>query len=89
MRKAIFALFSVICTLACVPYRAEAEGVKPARLVVDAESGQILVAERAHTPWYPASLPKLMTAYLVFSELEAGGLRMDTDRTSTRLHSSH
>jgi D-alanyl-D-alanine carboxypeptidase len=81
MRKAIFALFSVICTLACVPYRAEAEGVKPARLVVDAESGQILVAERADTPWYPASLTKLMTAYLVFSEVAAGGLRMDTQIT--------
>ncbi|HEY4165069.1 MAG TPA: D-alanyl-D-alanine carboxypeptidase family protein [Dongiaceae bacterium] len=77
MRKAIFALFSVICTFTSVTYRAEADGVKPARLVVDAETGQVLVADRADTPWYPASLTKLMTAYLVFSEIAAGRLTMD------------
>jgi D-alanyl-D-alanine carboxypeptidase len=81
MRKAIFALFSVICTLASVTAGARAEDVKPARLVVDADTGQVLVAERATMAWYPASLTKLMTAYLVFSEIAAGRLSMNSPVT--------
>src|SRR5262249_15448876 len=58
-----------------------ADGTKPAGLVVDAESGQILVANKASAAWYPASLTKLMTAYVVFSEVAAGRLSMDTQIT--------
>ncbi len=60
---------------------AQADGVKPAGLVVDAASGQILVANRANAAWYPASLTKLMTAYLVFTEVAAGRLTLDTQIT--------
>ncbi len=84
MRKAIFAFILAVCgaaafaaTLSC----AQADGSKPAGLVVDAESGQILVANRANAAWYPASLTKLMTAYVVFSEVKAGRLAMDTQIT--------
>jgi D-alanyl-D-alanine carboxypeptidase len=60
---------------------AKADATKPAGLVVDAETGQILVAHRASAAWYPASLTKLMTAYVVFSEVKAGRLKMDTQIT--------
>jgi D-alanyl-D-alanine carboxypeptidase len=60
---------------------AKADGTKPAGLVVDSETGQILVANRASAAWYPASLTKLMTAYVVFSEVKAGRLKMDTQIT--------
>lgn len=46
-------------------------------LVFDAETGEVLIEERADEPWYPASLTKLMTAYLVFDALDAGKLRLD------------
>jgi D-alanyl-D-alanine carboxypeptidase len=79
MRKAILAFVSGVCTLvtalsSAVP--AWAETVKPARLVVDVETGKVLVADRANLPWYPASLTKLMTAYITFSEVAAGHLSL-------------
>jgi D-alanyl-D-alanine carboxypeptidase len=84
MRKAIFAFVLAVCGaagLGAAGSCAQADGVKPAGLVVDAESGQILVAHRAGAAWYPASLTKLMTAYVVFSEIAAGRLAMDTQIT--------
>src|SRR5690349_20299246 len=50
MRKAIFAFVLAVCGAAGLVVAgscAQADGVKPAGLVVDAESGQILVANRA------------------------------------------
>jgi D-alanyl-D-alanine carboxypeptidase len=41
-------------------------------LVFDAEDGRVLFAEQADTPWYPASLTKLMTAYVIFDMLKRG-----------------
>jgi len=80
MRKAIFAFVLGLCTLvaglAGTHSAARADGVKPARLVVDAETGKVLVADRANLPWYPASLTKLMTAYITFSEVAAGRLSL-------------
>ena len=88
MRKAIFAFILAVCTLVTLSVaRADSTKLpgksagKPAGLVVDAETGQILVANRANTPWYPASLTKLMTAYVVFGEIAAGRLSMDTQIT--------
>jgi D-alanyl-D-alanine carboxypeptidase len=43
----------------------------------DAQTGEVLSQERAGEPWYPASLTKLMTAYIVFQKLRDGGLRLD------------
>ena len=33
-------------------------------LLIDADSGQVLSEEQATANWYPASLTKLMTAYV-------------------------
>jgi D-alanyl-D-alanine carboxypeptidase len=38
-------------------------------LVFDYESGHVLYAEDPDGPWYPASLTKMMTAYLVFTAI--------------------
>jgi D-alanyl-D-alanine carboxypeptidase len=35
-------------------------------LVFDTEDGHVLYAEEPDAPWYPASLTKMMTAYLAF-----------------------
>lgn len=57
--------------------------VKPV-LVFDIDSGEVLLARAAGQPWYPASLTKLMTAYLVFEAVDSGRLRLDQPVTVSR-----
>src|SRR5690606_17093890 len=46
-------------------------------LSMDVNSGQIIAAEGLNEQVEPASLTKLMTAYLVFDALESGRLKLD------------
>jgi D-alanyl-D-alanine carboxypeptidase len=48
-----------------------------AMLVIEAESGKVLFAENATYPWYPASITKLMTAYVTLREVKEGRLTLD------------
>jgi D-alanyl-D-alanine carboxypeptidase len=48
-------------------------------LLFDAQTGEVLAQERAGETWYPASVTKLMTAYIVFQKLRAGTMRLDQD----------
>ena len=56
------------------PSRAAAEAL----LLVDAQSGKVLHAEKATYPWYPASVTKLMTLYLTLKSLKEGRVTSDT-----------
>src|SRR5271154_5027132 len=47
-------------------------------LVVDADSGQVLIQDEATAPWYPASLTKLMTVYVALDAVRNGKLTFDT-----------
>src|SRR5271154_2950051 len=47
-------------------------------LVVDADSGQVLIEDEATAPWYPASLTKLMTVYVALDAVRGGRLTLDT-----------
>lgn len=47
-------------------------------VVVDAVTGETLLERNAGTFWYPASLTKMMTMYIVFEELKAGRLTLAT-----------
>ncbi|HML14620.1 MAG TPA: serine hydrolase [Xanthobacteraceae bacterium] len=58
------------------PHPAAAAGSE-ALLLVDAESGKVLFAENATRPWYPASLTKLMTAYVTLHALKDGRVTPD------------
>jgi D-alanyl-D-alanine carboxypeptidase len=49
-----------------------------AALVVDANTGEALHATNADSTRHPASLTKIMTLYLLFEQLEAGKLRLDS-----------
>ncbi len=49
-----------------------------AAIVVDDNSGQVLHEENADEPRHPASLTKIMTLYLLFEQVEAGKLKLDT-----------
>ncbi len=46
-------------------------------LVFDANTGEVLVSDRAGQPWYPASLTKLMTAYVTFKALRNGQISLN------------
>jgi D-alanyl-D-alanine carboxypeptidase len=68
------ALFTLLLLAASVP-RAHAAG--PA-LVLEASDGKVLYAEDADHLWHPASLTKIMTAYIVFEEIKAGKLGLES-----------
>jgi D-alanyl-D-alanine carboxypeptidase len=49
-----------------------------ALLVVEADSGKVLQADNATVPWYPASVTKLMTAYVTLKAVKEGRISLDT-----------
>ncbi|WP_246088692.1 D-alanyl-D-alanine carboxypeptidase family protein [Phreatobacter stygius] len=59
---------------------AAAQQVGPT-IVVDVASGQVLQADRAGTAWLPASLTKMMTAYVALSQVRQGRVTMNTGLT--------
>ena len=54
---------------------------KYAALVIEADSGSVLFERYPDAKRYPASLTKMMTLYLLFDELEAGRLSLESDLT--------
>ena len=48
------------------------------RLLFEPYNGTVLYAEDPDAPWFPASLTKLMTAYVTFQALKAGTVSPDT-----------
>jgi D-alanyl-D-alanine carboxypeptidase len=70
--------------------RAEARGSKApsvhgasyppryADIVIDDNSGEVLHDVNADEPRHPASLTKIMTLYLLFEQLDAGALKLDS-----------
>ena len=69
--------------LALMPAMAQARPAMPA-LVFDLNSGEVLLAHDAGQPWYPASLTKLMTAWLVLEAVSAGRLSFDDEVVISR-----
>ena len=47
-------------------------------LVIDVDSGSVLYQTMATSPWYPASLTKLMTTYVALSAVREGKITLDT-----------
>jgi len=53
-------------------------------LVFDLKSDLVMYAEEADRLWHPASLTKLMTAYLLFEALKANKLTMDSNLVNSK-----
>ena len=70
--SSLIALVGAIALLAPRPAHSEA------RLVIEADSGKVLEAENATMPWYPASVTKLMTAYVTLQAVKDGKITLDT-----------
>ncbi|MHB1111342.1 MAG: D-alanyl-D-alanine carboxypeptidase family protein [Devosia sp.] len=47
-------------------------------LLVDMQTGEVLFNEDGGQPWHPASLTKLMTAYVAFAAIAQGRIALDT-----------
>jgi D-alanyl-D-alanine carboxypeptidase len=64
----------VTALVLAAPRLAHAEAL----LVVEADTGKVLQAENATYPWYPASVTKLMTAYVTLKAVKDGRISLDT-----------
>jgi D-alanyl-D-alanine carboxypeptidase len=60
--------------LAAAPRMAQAEAL----LLIEADTGKVLQAENATYPWYPASVTKIMTAYVALKAVKEGRMTLDT-----------
>ena len=72
--QALAAALAATILTAAAPARAGTE----ATLLVDADTGKVLHAENATMPWYPASISKLMTAYVTLQAVKNKRITLDT-----------
>ena len=84
MKRFLSVLAVCALTLSLFPLTASAQLAPPAPaleakawLLLDVNSGQVLASQKADERFEPASLTKLMTAYLSFSALKQKSLRLD------------
>ena len=70
--KAVLILCLALAVLAAAPAFANP------KLLVDMRTGEVLYSEDAGLPWHPASLTKLMTAYVTFEAISSGRVSLDT-----------
>ena len=74
LRWGLFGFVAAVLTLSNHP----AQAAPYADIVVDANSGAVLHATNPDARRHPASLTKIMTLYLLFEQLEAGKLKLDS-----------
>jgi D-alanyl-D-alanine carboxypeptidase len=74
-----FLFLAAITLVAACSSPKESKASPPyAAYVMDARTGETLYSENADTRLHPASLTKMMTLYITFSEIEAGNVSLDT-----------
>jgi D-alanyl-D-alanine carboxypeptidase len=69
---------SWIVTIAAIAIAAPCAVHAEALLVVEADTGKVLQADNATYPWYPASVTKIMTAYVTLKAVKEGRLSLDS-----------
>lgn len=75
LRHPLLNLILLVAALAFAgPRAAQAE----AWLVVEADTGKVLQADNATMPWYPASVTKIMTAYVTLKSVKDGRLTLES-----------
>ncbi len=61
----------------CAALAAAQPGIAGPALLFEASNGKVLYSEDADSEWHPASLTKIMTAYLAFEALKSGKLKLE------------
>ena len=74
---ALVFVFTVSAGNAAVPIPAAPKVAAKNYILVDADSGHVLAEKDADKQVEPASITKMMTAYVIYREIEAGRLSMD------------
>ena len=77
IRQAMTRVTTTILGLA-LAFGMTAEAVANPHMLVDIRSGKVIEHEDAFQKWYPASLTKLMTAYVAFRQVKSGRMTMNT-----------
>ncbi|MBY8975016.1 D-alanyl-D-alanine carboxypeptidase [Rhodobacteraceae bacterium NNCM2] len=88
MRFLVSCLAAAVTLLAAVSVNAQQSTPATAALVIDLNSGTVLLEKDADRPLPPASMSKLMTLNMVFEALQAGRLAM-TDQFRTTAKASN
>jgi D-alanyl-D-alanine carboxypeptidase len=70
----IFVLTMIACAATSL---AAARAGAEALLLIEADTGKVLHAENATMPWYPASITKIMTAYVTLRAVKEGRITLD------------
>lgn len=78
--RSIFLAFAVSAVVVTSPLQA----APFAAIVMDGRTGEVLYEKNSETRLHPASLTKMMTLYIVFQEIEAGRLTLDTRVTVSK-----
>ncbi|WP_295734603.1 D-alanyl-D-alanine carboxypeptidase [uncultured Bartonella sp.] len=76
---AVFIAVASILFFALAPVQAKSNSVELPAIVVDANTGNVLFANRADEIRPPASITKVMTLYLVFDAIQSGRLSWNTE----------
>ena len=78
LRNSCLKQIAIVAALAVVaPNFAQAEAL----LVIEADTGKVLQADNATYPWYPASVTKIMTAYVTLKAVKEGRLTLEQTLT--------
>jgi len=80
----IIRAFFLVFLVSAVVVTAPAQAAPFAAIVMDGRTGEILYEKNARARLHPASLTKMMTLYIVFQELEAGRMTLDTRITVSK-----
>jgi D-alanyl-D-alanine carboxypeptidase len=68
----------ILTAIAILTFSVAKEAAAGPALLFDPEDGKVLYAEDPDSQWHPASLTKIMTAYLTFEALKSGKLTLET-----------
>ncbi len=81
----VFRTLCILGTLLAIPFSAQPLWAAPfAAHVMDARTGETLYEKNADSRLHPASLTKMMTLYIVFEEISAGRISLDTKVTVSK-----
>ena len=80
MRRVTSVPATIFAILLCVVLSTTHSKAGPT-MVVDVETGKVLEHKDAFQRWYPASLTKLMTAYVVFRQVKSGAITVNSPVT--------
>jgi len=67
------------CLIPPVTALASASTTAPIAVLMDFDTGEILFERNMEQRWIPASMTKILTAFIVYQEIEAGNLAFDTE----------